>query len=88
MPPSDAERIISAFAAVRTEDAGIMTDPIENDPKHAQVIKEIDRRLDAEFPEIRMGMCHAIWRRKKQLLAEREIAWFSPSDLNPGTLFD
>ena len=65
-----------------------MTDPIESDPQHMQLMKEVEGRLATEFPELRMGVCHSIWRRKKQLLAERGISWFSPSDLNPGARFD
>ena len=67
MMPSDAERIVKAFSSVQTEGMGIITDPIENDPQYAELMKEIEGRLEPEFSELRIGICHTIWRRKKQL---------------------
>jgi len=31
---------------------------------------------------------HRIWLEQKRILAEQGITWFSPADMNPGTIFD
>jgi hypothetical protein len=53
------------------------------------------RRLQLESPELAKaastgtGLCHRHWALVKQLMRERHgIEWRSPSDMNPGVLFD
>ena len=53
------------------------------------------RRLELESPELAelestgIGLCYRYWALVKQLMRERHgIEWRSPSDMNPGTLFD
>ena len=36
-----------------------------------------------------LGFCHVVWRVQKKILkSEYGIDWKSPSDLDPGTMFD
>ncbi|MCH5273036.1 MAG: hypothetical protein J1E35_05125 [Lachnospiraceae bacterium] len=47
----------------------IDVDPIEKTQKYKEAMKHIEPILDEEFKEGRgLGMCHAYWNRKKQLL--------------------
>ena len=63
-------------------------DPIEDTKEYKKVMKEIQPILDREFSEHWFGMCHGVWKRKKQLLAERGIDWKTPQEMNPETKFD
>ena len=70
---------------------GIMlVDPIENTKEYKKAMKKIQRILDKEFPKSKyhFGICHRIWRRKKQLLAEAGIEWKTPVEMNPDVRFD
>jgi hypothetical protein len=50
------------------------------------VNKVIDFYLKDATPV--MGMCHSIWKAKKQLFDYKGYEWYSPKDLEPGTMFD
>jgi len=63
-------------------------DPIEKTAEYAAAMESIQPVLDREFPEIYLGSCHAVWARKKELLAQRGIDWHSPSEMNPDIIFD
>ena len=55
-----------------------------------EVRDKVKKRLDEEFPQEHRGFgsCHAIWHREGQLFAEYGYTWYSPSTINPTTLFD
>lgn len=62
------------------------------DPKYRSLFRQIDNQIDAEMRLEGMtngfGRCHHYWARKKELLKERGIIWYSPKELNPDTRFD
>jgi hypothetical protein len=81
----DAERVILAYCR---QDAPIKHDPVEEMEEYAIIFEAVKQILDNEFPEQRMGQCHKIWRRKKELLKKRGVSWLSLSELNPSARFD
>lgn len=68
----------------------LKADPVERTPQweenYYEVEKECDRRL-GDTPR-GMGFCFGYWSTLRQVLAERGINWKSPSQLNPGVMFD
>lgn len=64
--------------------------PIERtslwEENYYEVEAECDRRL-GDAPR-GMGFCFGYWSTLRQVLAERGILWQSPSELNPGVMFD
>jgi len=67
----------------------ILYDPIRDDPTYTWAIKEAGQRASEEIGYNKMGDCHRIWRRQKQILKEEfGIEWFMPSEMNPHIIFD
>lgn len=62
------------------------------DPKYRRLFKlvddEIKEAMEKDGSYGKLGSCHSFWRMKKELLKTKGISWRSPSELNPGTLFD
>lgn len=72
---------------------GLAHDPVENDPRYAEVFAKIDAEVDALLKDHPSrgseGFCHVIWATKKGLLKERYgIEWRSPDEMNPHVIFD
>jgi hypothetical protein len=68
-------------------------DPIEDDPRYAEIFKTIDDEVDAllaDHPQRRSeGFVHFYWRIKKDRLKRKYgIDWRSPGELNPYVIFD
>ncbi len=65
-------------------------DPIENDPKYKEVIRQVDQEVKAKLGDSGpLGHCHLLWGLKKKILLERYgISWKSPADLSPNAEFD
>ena len=64
-------------------------DPIENTEQYQRAMRSIQPQLDREFRDAKgMGVCHLIWRRKKELLRSYGIEWRSPAECNPLVKFD
>lgn len=63
-------------------------DPLEDDPVHGPVIKQVMDEV-IERSEGRRLRCHSLWFETDRILRERHgITWFSPSRMNPGTIYD
>jgi len=63
----------------------------EVDAWHKQRIGELEKATPAVAELFRSGrgLCHRTWARTKSLLKERHgIDWRSPSEMNPGIIFD
>ena len=62
----------------------------ENRKIPAHIVQEVESIIDKEFPpeEYMLGMCRAIWRRTKELYADRGYTWYSPQDIHPTWNFD
>lgn len=68
-------------------------DPLLDDPALKARIDEAGRRAAAELePEYRgrdaTGMSHLIWYRQQEILAEQDIDWMRPSQMNPHMMYD
>ena len=66
-------------------------DAIEYDPEFKDIIKSVDQKArdKMECESISgIGSIHTFWEFKKGLLKKEGIDWRSPSELNPGILFD
>lgn len=85
MTPTDAERILKAFLH---DTEGFIEDPIDHEPEYADTMAAVELQLKQEFTTRRLGLCHRVWARKKKLLANQGMNWYSPSELNPGARFD
>ncbi|MES2706916.1 MAG: hypothetical protein V4726_09975 [Verrucomicrobiota bacterium] len=89
--PRDLEERIqqaSKEQATRT----YLSDPMENDPETGPIIRRIleavSREIEAERGCV-MGLCHVIWHTtRERLLREHSIVWYSPAQMNPGSIFD
>ena len=85
----DTERVSDAAFRERYH-RHLKSAPIERTPvweeNYYEVEKECDRRL-GDTPR-GMGFCFAYWSTLSQVLSERGILWQSPSQLNPGVMFD
>jgi hypothetical protein len=53
--------------------------------RNANYIQRGWSHMVSEHPR---GSCYFLWRETKQILAREGIAWFSPAEMNPGTIFD
>ena len=48
----------------------------------------IRRGLNHMVSEHPRGGCHFVWRETKRILAEQGVTWYSPAEMNPGSIFD
>jgi hypothetical protein len=66
-------------------------DPMDLDSKYASLIKQVDDEVEAEIKRKTihgLGTIHYFWDRKKEILKQKGFNWHSPSELNPGTIYD
>lgn len=73
--------------------SGLLRDPVEDDPRHAVVFRNIDdevKALLADHPRRGSeGFVNIYWETKKRLLKNRYgIDWRSPGEMNPQVIFD
>lgn len=73
--------------------SGLYYDPIEEDPRHAEVFTKIDDEVKealADDPQRgSMGFVHLVWQTKKRILKYKyKIDWHTPAELNPQVMFD
>jgi hypothetical protein len=91
--PYQEHRISIGAEAGGPARAGLAHDPVEDDPRHAEVFARIDGEVDAllaDHPQRGAeGFCHVRWSAKQRLLKERYgIDWRSPAEMNPQVIFD
>lgn len=76
----------------RVEPSGhLRQDPVEWSADYERVIDEVLHRVDLQLADHPrgLGFCFAFWQAKKRVLRDDYgIEWHSPSELNPGVLFD
>lgn len=73
--------------------SGIRRDPIEQNPRHAEVFRNIDAEVNAMLADHprkgSMGFVHTIWETKQRVLKQKyNINWKTPAELNPQIMFD
>lgn len=72
-------------------DLGFKYDPQENNPKLRKFFEEADKEAIeiCKDQKGRLGYCHIFWNTKKRILKEKyNIDWKTPSETNPGIIFD
>ena len=63
----------------------------EYDPKYKTVIQEAEKAVRQRMKEKNItgiGSCYTFWEWKKEYLKKKGFKWKSPSELNPGILYD
>lgn len=73
------------------QEGHLKRDPVEWSSAYEKVIDEVERLVDEELEDHPrgMGFCFAYWSAKKHILLDRfGIEWRSPSEMNPGVMFD
>lgn len=63
----------------------IKNDPVEKTDAYLSVIDEVEEAIDKNKT---MDFCLEIWKLKAEFLSDRGICWRSPTQLNPGVMFD
>ncbi len=85
--------VARAETAPDTGSYEIVRDPIEKDPRYAEVFKnirgEVDELLKDHPMRNHIGFVHVFWATEKRLLKEKYgIDWKSLAEMNPYVLFD
>jgi hypothetical protein len=64
-------------------------DPIEDNPRVHQIVREVERRAEKESTIQGMGRCHEVWGRMQRILkSEHGIVWYPPSRMNTDLIYD
>jgi hypothetical protein len=82
---------LEKLAAAGSKDDKILVDPIEDDSAMQTILREADRLADAELARQNrgLGFCHQFWRTKQRILKKQfNVAWFSPAEMDPSSIFD
>lgn len=88
MEPELRSRVFRAVLGQPSQ-CTVLRDPIENDTATRELVGVAARAAESLVGEtVRRGRGHRIWLEQKRILAEQGITWFSPADMNPGTIFD
>ncbi len=68
----------------------LLFDPVERTERHEEVIQDVEAECDKCLGNVPrgMGFCFAYWSKRRDILASYGIRWRSPSEMNPGVLFD
>ena len=83
----------AAQPALKKRASGLYYDPVEDDPRYAEVFRKIDAEVQealAGHPQRgSMGFVHLVWETKKRILLQKyRIDWKTPAELNPQVMFD
>ncbi len=80
------ERIRELLLSAQENRRGfIKNDPIEKTEEYLSVIDKVEEKIEKTK---QMNFCLEYWNLKAQFLFEYGILWRSPSQLNPGVMFD
>jgi len=66
-------------------------DAKEDNEKYAEIFRKVEKEVRLKMKlmgRTGLGSCHVYWAYKKKSLAKKGIHWRSPSELNPGTIYD
>lgn len=83
----------AAQPVLKKRASGLYYDPVEDDPRYAEVFRKIDAEVQealANHPQRgSMGFVHLVWETKKRILLQKySIDWKTPAELNPQVMFD
>lgn len=83
----------AAQPVLKKRASGLYYDPVEDDPRYAEVFRKIDAEVQealANHPQRgSMGFVHLVWETKKRILLQKYgIDWKTPAELNPQVMFD
>lgn len=76
---------------IRPDIGHLKKDPVEYTRRWEEIYYDVEKRLDERFANAprHMGFCFRYWSAKRELLEEEYgIEWKSPSQMNPGVMFD
>lgn len=76
---------------MRPQIGHLRKDPVEYTWEWERIYYDVEARLDERFANAprQMGFCFLFWNAKRELLEEEYgIKWRSPSQMNPGVMFD
>ncbi|WP_038165282.1 hypothetical protein [Verrucomicrobium sp. BvORR106] len=68
-----------------------LRETIEKEVREEFALENEERRAAGQDTHLRdwpLGTCHLMWRHMKDRLAAKGITWYSPTELNPGAIFD
>jgi hypothetical protein len=91
--PDLIRRILDAHRAVSKDSRTIsLHDPIGDDAMMGAVVRsvraEVEREVEANHGTLRTT-AHLVWNTmRRKLLEEHGIVWYSPAQMNPGSVFD
>ena len=93
IPIRDQELLRRIEKAKRTQRAhdphAELHDPIEDNPRVHQIVREVERRAEKESMVTGMGRCHDVWGRMQRILkSEHGIVWYPPSRMNTDVIYD
>ena len=64
-------------------------DPIEDNPRVRQIVREVERRAEKESMVSGMVRCHDVWGQMERILKnEHGIVWYPPSRMNTDLIYD
>lgn len=76
---------------MRPDIGNLRKDPVEYTLEWESIYYDLQDELDRRFSNAprRMGFCFYYWNAEKELLREKyNIEWLTPSQMNPGVMFD
>lgn len=76
---------------MRPEIGHLRKDPVEYTLEWEEIYYDMEEELERRFANAphHMGFCFRYWSAEKELLKEKyDIEWRSPSQMNPGVMFD
>lgn len=88
MEPELRSRVFKA-ALGQSRKAGRLHDPLEDDPGTRILIQAAAKAAELLVgPAVGRGRCHRIWAEQTRILAAQGITWFSPTAMNPWSVYD
>jgi hypothetical protein len=88
LKPELRKRVIRAAQAKPHRD-GLLHDPLENDPKTQQLVRNAASKAARIVTYRGLGRCHAVWAEQARILwKQHRIRWYSPAKMNPFVCID
>jgi hypothetical protein len=84
-------RLVEAAQTQSGEEFRRLYDPIEEDPESVKAMQQAEKETQEALSnsQRQMGFCHLFWNTKQRILKEKYgIEWFTPVQMNPGTIID
>ena len=79
------------MAAAKASQSGVLHDPIEDDPQYRNLVQQAEAEAEQALKgrDRDVGFCHLVCATQRDILQNKHgVVWFTPSEMNPGMLFD